>query len=271
MWKLLGRSKPEKNPERRQVFWKAFQKLWVAGTLGALFFSIARNLPDHISQATFPLIWNHPFWEYTLSVWLKYLYVAWLIAYFLVSAMDNEHPASISRPRDIFFDVVQSTASIVAAFCLGFIIAIPDLGVAAYRGPLGAIALICFLSLGLFYANARTGVNALRTIGGVLAAIGLALTYVSKDWGLWLYISLFVLQIMLWFTLLAYLRIGFDEPPIPAHVTAAEAPEKSTQSLLEQATAAATLATSHAANATQEALKAVQAAERLSQAAPPKS
>lgn len=79
LWKLLGRKSPKRKPDRRAEFLKAIQKMWLAGALGALFFSIARNLPNHLYFNI-----DNPNWELTLVIWLQYVYTVCFIAYFMI-------------------------------------------------------------------------------------------------------------------------------------------------------------------------------------------
>jgi hypothetical protein len=105
-WKLVGLQQPVKHDENRKLSKRAFQHLWVAGTLGAFFTALARNLPVHLSQMTaaYDL-------KYTLDVFVRYAYLIWLLGYFFMSALQNNR-SSTPTWRDILFDVLQSTVSL---------------------------------------------------------------------------------------------------------------------------------------------------------------
>lgn len=205
IWRLLRRNKPSKNSDRRSTAAKAFQQLWVAGTLGAFFTALARNLPLHLSQLTFA-----PDWAYTLAVLLKYGYLIWLLSYFFMSALRNEQPDANRALPDIGFDVMQSLCSLTAAYFLGFIIPTKDHGPLGYALTNLAILIIAGLSLWLFHERSRERINPIRIAGGLIAAIGIVVSlWPGFDTGHLL--GLAVLQLMLWILLYPYVRIGIDE------------------------------------------------------------
>lgn len=213
IWKFLGRKAPTKKTKRRNEFLKAIQKLWLAGALGALFFSIARNLPNHLPMINL----CNPNWEETFSIWLKYMYIVWFVAYFMVSAMDNEQVGAPHRCKDILFDLIQSTFSLIAAYFLGFVIPLnspEDNILIGYVWALVVIMVICLLSYHWFKDEARCGVNSIRICGFCLASLGLVFCGLFQESELGLYILLFFIQALLLFLLFIYLKIGFDEPPL---------------------------------------------------------
>src|SRR5712692_5259995 len=93
---------PPKNPEKRLAFQKAFQDLWVAGTLGAFFTAFARSLPVHLREIS-----RHFDTEYTIDRFVRYGYLLWLLAYFLISNLQNRQSKTLNK-WDITYDVVQS-------------------------------------------------------------------------------------------------------------------------------------------------------------------
>ncbi len=169
IWKFLDREAPAENPKRRAEFLKAIQKLWLAGALGALFFSIARNLPGHLSM----LYLCNLNLEETLSILLKYMLIVWFVAYFMISAMDNEQTGALHRCKDIVFDLIQSTSALIAAYFLGFVIPLDNPKDNGYAWALSVIMIICLLSYQCFKNEARPGVNSIRIWGAYLALIGL--------------------------------------------------------------------------------------------------
>lgn len=212
IWEFLGREAPAENQKRRSEFLKAIQKLWLAGALGALFFSIARNLPNHLCMLNL----YSPNWEETLSIWLKYMFIVWFVAYFMVSAMDNEQAGMPHRCKDIIFDLFQSTFALVAASFLGFVITLDnpeDNILKGYAWALAVIMAICLSSYCWFKDEARRGVNSIRICGFCLASYGLVFCGLFQESKLSLYVSLFIIQVLLLFLLFIYLKIGFDEPP----------------------------------------------------------
>lgn len=210
IWEFLGRKAPAENQKRRSEFLKAIQKLWLAGALGALFFSIARNLPVHL-----PMILCNPNWE-TFAILLKYMFIVWFVAYFMISAMDNEQAGMPHRDKDIIFDLFQSTSALVAAYFLGFVITLDnpeDNILKGYAWALAVIMAICLTSYHYFEDEARDGVNSIRICGFCLASYGLVFCGLFQESKLSLYISLLIIQVLLLFLLFIYLKIGFDEPP----------------------------------------------------------
>lgn len=149
---------------------RAFQSMWVAGTLGAFFTAFARNIPLHIDHAINSTSIS---WEYTADVLLRFAYAAWFLAYFFLSNLDNE--AATPDERAVAFDVVQSIASLGAIYCFGF--AVTGRGFSEEQpGPSlaaanVAVGVVCLFSV-LFYGTVTPQHNLLRLCGLAVAAIG---------------------------------------------------------------------------------------------------
>jgi len=202
-WTVLARAAPAKHEGNRGQSKKAFQQLWVAGTLGVFFTSLARNLPVHLSHAATAAY--DP--KYTLDILVRYAYLIWLLGYFFMSALRNERPGAPRTWRDMVFDVLQSLFSLTAVYFLGFIIPVKDYGSAAYAAANGAVLFICVASLSLFYSR---GNNRLRVFGAIISSIGLA----SSIWctlNTSLLCSFAVEAFLLLWLLAFYIRIGVDE------------------------------------------------------------
>lgn len=208
---VLGRKSLQSDIARRGRFVRALQQLWVAGMAGTLFFAIARKLPSDFLEFI-----HAPSADVRLVIALKYLYVGWFVAYFLVSSMDNDEENAPRRLRDLGFDMAQSFATIVATYRMGFISPQqlqeirPGMGLVAANC---VIAAICLFSCVLYHDHARDGVNKLRMVGAVFALIGGVVGYVWEPVRPALY-WMMACQLILWVVLAAYLRIGFDEAPI---------------------------------------------------------
>ena len=111
----------------------------------------------------------------------------WLLVYFFFSTFNSEQAADQTERSDIFFHVVQSVVSFVAAYYLGFIVAGTTYGLRAYFFANLAIVVICGLSLNLFHegeavffqhlSRGRRGVERdLRGAGGGVGFRGVGLT-----------------------------------------------------------------------------------------------
>src|SRR5205809_7454360 len=153
IWKLINRGKLQPDQAQRALYIKAFQKLWVAGTLGAYFTAFWHTVPDtivHLSQ-------GYPPFDDAVVIALRYCYLLWLLFYFLASATNNEHAAAGRTRWDIGFDVMQSIGGLIAAFILGFTAPWTNRGVTPYIVTNFVIFLICAVSLPLFRSSARPG------------------------------------------------------------------------------------------------------------------
>ena len=172
MWNRLDRAVP---PDARRVF----ERLWVAGTMGALFTATFRSVADHWSEAAFRN-WPSIRWQYTAILVDRYVYLLWFIGYFFVSHVKKE--GRIPSSKNLVFDMVQSVAGLFAVIALGLVA--KDLGfdAANYRQASavanGAVAVICWCSLALFYSDSdayrNDYVNKLR-LGGAVAGTAVAL------------------------------------------------------------------------------------------------
>jgi hypothetical protein len=134
------------NPE----FTRALIKMWIAGTMGAYFTFLFRNLA--LDLPTFAL--HQIDWPYTFGVWVRYAYLFWFLAYFFVSNVRHDANRAALSKWDIGFDLTQAIASFVAAFFLGFIVR-PNNDFAhststAIEVANAAIAAICLFSLVFF-------------------------------------------------------------------------------------------------------------------------
>lgn len=171
---------PKTPPQRasakqKMLAQRAFQKLWVAGTMGAFFTAFARNLPTHLSQLGWPIDLN-----YTLDIFLRYAYLLWLLSYFFVSNLKFEADI-MPDTRDLFFDVVQSVASLTAAFFLDFLVNNSEhRGILTFAWPNAAILVICFLALILFKNDPAPGKQKLRAWGCILSGVSLTIVVSSS-------------------------------------------------------------------------------------------
>ncbi len=201
-WTVLARAAPTKHEVNRRQSRKAFQQLWVAGTIGVFFTSLARNLPVHLSQTTAAYDT-----KYTLDVLVRYAYLIWLLGYFFMSALRNDRPDAPRTWRDMVFDVLESLVSLTAVYFLGFIIPVKDYGSAAYAAANGAVLFICVASLLLFHSR---GNNRLRGFGAIISLIGLAAS-ICFTLTTTLLCGFAVETFLLLWLLAFYIRIGVDE------------------------------------------------------------
>ncbi len=153
---------------KKTTAWKAFRDLWVAGTVGGFLAALMRSVPLDLSKRV-----EAPSGLFTFDLVLRYAYLLWFIAYFLLSNLRKDE----LRKWDVAFDVIQSTASFFAAFALG--IAVRGEGYQsseAFQSANGAILAICFFSLLFFgrrdYREGHHPSNLLRIGGGVTAIVG---------------------------------------------------------------------------------------------------
>jgi hypothetical protein len=187
-------------------------QLFVAGTLGALFTTVARNMPDIIRDISV-----HPQLEYTLDRCLRWLYFLWLVVYFFVSnvGLERERQAqdgSIS-PSDTKYYISQSVLALTAAYFLGFLVPNTQFEWFAYVSSNVAQAVICFLALA-WYRNDNNeqriyGINRLRLMGGITSAIAVTATVALGSRTVEL-VVLLLLQFVMWVILLQYRRIRIN-------------------------------------------------------------
>jgi hypothetical protein len=213
-WKCMGEDRPPKSDKKRTAFVKGFQKLWVAGTMGAFFTALVRNLPVHLKQRAWPCDWN-----YTIDLFVRYGYLFWLLAYFLVSTVGIDDENNQSTKWDITYDVGQSVFSLTAAFFLGFVLPDQTYKLGAYAITNGVICAICFVALWWFHdaTGATVGINRLRIVGGMISLLSLVLALsvraVIGEPQTWVFVIFAGLLLVLIFILGAYIRIRMDVGP----------------------------------------------------------
>jgi len=194
--------KREEDRKRMVAAKRAFRSMWVAGTAGAFFTALTRNLPLHFQERSLS-----PDVLYTLDRFLRYGYLLWLLTYFFTSNLENE-PDSIPEKWDIPFDVLQSACALVAAFGLGFIVPGSGFAVTSYGWAMGfangAILVICIFSMIWFRDVPPTEVNPHRITGAIISCVGLvvALAGLPRLPALLLFATL---QLALWATLYLYI------------------------------------------------------------------
>jgi hypothetical protein len=152
--------------------WKAFRDLWVAGTVGGFVAALMRSVPLDARALI-----HSPSGRFTFDLILRYVYMLWFIAYFLVSNLNKDEP----KKFDIAFDIIQSATSFAAAFALGIAVRGEgyqfDRSAEAFEFTNGAILAICLFSL-LFYLRRANwtkdkNLHGLRICGAVMAIVGL--------------------------------------------------------------------------------------------------
>jgi hypothetical protein len=165
---------------------KAFQRLWVAGTLGAFFAALARTLPGDLHQLVYEF---NP--AFALNAVLRYGYQLWLIWYFFLSNLRSQNDDPPEK-HEVPYDVVQSTCGLIAAYYLGFLVS-PNLtahpygvfhGTLAYLAPNGAICIICFLAWRLFRRK-HLELQKPRLVGAGISAASLMLVFVIRNYPWW--------------------------------------------------------------------------------------
>jgi hypothetical protein len=178
-------------------FTGVFVRMWIAGTMGAYFTFLFRNLA--LDLPTFSI---HDFdCSYTLVVWIRYAYLLWFLAYFFASNVRYERNKKNLSAWDVGFDLTQAVIGIVAAFYLGFIVRAADRGFAdstssAVEAANAGIALICIFSLICFGWRKDAGddgpkLNHLRRWGLVSSVLALAFVILagcvegSRVWARW--------------------------------------------------------------------------------------
>ncbi len=136
------------SPKQKEAAIKAFQTLWVAGTMGALFTALARTLPAHLNR----LFFGSADLPYKLDTFLRYGYLLWLLSYFVISNLRIQSDSEREK-ADVFYDMLQSVFALSAAYFLDFLVPSEHQGVTVFAWPTGAIFLICVLALLLFPEN----------------------------------------------------------------------------------------------------------------------
>jgi hypothetical protein len=210
-WQTIVGTKitPAKDTEKRKTFKKAFQQLWVAGTLGAFFAALARNIPTDVRGVTCSL----PLTDSIFDRSIRYGYVLWLLVYFFVSNLQNDKTKLLEVKKwDVIYDVVQSVLSLIALFFLGFILPDTSYKRGAYAVTNVAILTICALSLAWFGHDSVTeepGINRLRWAGVAISALSVLLAVLATfgRTALW---GFLILQLVLWALLLVFVRLRMD-------------------------------------------------------------
>ena len=207
MWRIIGVTQPTESPNNRDKARLAFQKLWVAGTLGAFFIAVAKNLPIHMAQFSLDMDF-----AYTMEVFLKYIYLLWFLCYFFISNVRNEHEESTSN-QDLIFDIIQSSLALMTAYAIGFIVPNVDIGNSAFLIANFSILAIALLSLHLYSEGAGEGVNKIRCIvAGValLSIFTIALCHLEQADKIINHTILLVLSVILWLMLWPFFFIRLD-------------------------------------------------------------
>lgn len=198
------------SPERCLRAKKEFQKLWVAGTLGAFFTAIFQTLPIHVQQL---VDYGDADVLYTMDLLLRYSFLFWLIAYFFISNLENEL-SQHQKPTDlaIAFDVIQSFGGMMSAYYLGFMRDNVQISPSsAYAIACFEILVICTLSLLWFQVGQHRHINIARRIGIALSLLSLLVVCVSEG-SLCGMLIVLALQIALWIALIWYMCLRLKYP-----------------------------------------------------------
>jgi len=155
------------DPDKKKLALKAFRDLWVAGTVGGFLAALMRSVPVDINTVI-----QGASAIQTFDLGLRYAYMLWFVAYFLVSNLNKEK----NTWTEVLFDMIQSLAAYWAAFALG--ITVHDAGLkfdssAAFLYANGAVLTISFVSLVLFGKPDRSRLDVLRVVGAVVAVAGI--------------------------------------------------------------------------------------------------
>jgi hypothetical protein len=163
--------------DKKRKALKAFRDLWVAGTVGGFLAALMRSVPLDVG-----VLAKGPDCLFTLDLVLRYAYLVWFIAYFLLSNLTDKEPDGC----DVTFDLIQSAASYAAAFALGLVVHGEGYqfgrSAKAFEFANGAILVICVVSF-VIYAirdkwEEQKKVHWLRIGGAVMAGIGI---FISKN------------------------------------------------------------------------------------------
>jgi len=189
---------------KKQTAWKAFRQMWIAGTVGGFFAALMRSVPLDLKD------WSGPAdYLYTFDLFIRYGYLLWLIGYFFVSnhLVDNK-----PERFDVFYEVLQSICSFVAAFALGFVVRNEGFpyGASAWAFDIAnaTIFVICGLALLMFW-DSDWNINLLRGIGALLALVSMWLP-TKGVMALPPLLELAVLQLGLWVLLFLYGRLRIN-------------------------------------------------------------
>jgi hypothetical protein len=170
---------------------KAFQRLWVAGTLGAFFTALARSFPVDVRRLVYSFDG-----AFALNALIRYAYMLWLIWYFFLSNLSRQ---ADEKPRkyEIAFDVIQSLGGLTAAFYLDFLVQHEPHGVRAYMAPNLVIVVICLFAAIWFPAD--TALQNPRWAGALVAFVSAAGAY-FLPYGPWCMVGVLIvpLAVLVW-------------------------------------------------------------------------
>jgi hypothetical protein len=183
---------PNLTDGRRLRGTKAFQRLWVAGTLGAFFSALARNFPVDVRQLVYSFTA-----EFALRAALRYAYLLWLIWYFFLSNMRSQADDP-PTPREIAYDVLQSIFGLGAAFYLDFLVANEHHSIRAYMAPNISIFVICVLAF-VWFGKGSTELQTARGVGAAVAGVSAIGTWFIPTDPWWVVgVLLIPLTVLLW-------------------------------------------------------------------------
>ena len=212
-WSLMDQDRPERNPTNRETFLKAVQKLWVAGTMGALFTAIVRNLPVTLAQHSEPYNWN-----YTADLFVRYAYLIWLLAYFVASNSTFDASGYKRVKGDFSYDIGQALGTLLAAYFLGFVtFEYTRYEMSAYVVTNAVICGICFIAWWWFKdeSSSTNGINRMRLFGGSVSLVSTG--FAAAVWVVcgpavpsWVFGVFAAAWALLVFALVSFIWIRFD-------------------------------------------------------------
>jgi hypothetical protein len=167
---------PTANPKAtRHVRAKqAFQRLWVAGTLGAFFTSLARTIPIDVRKLKDSFSPDE-----ALNTLLRYAYMIWLIWYFFLSNLRSQSER-LPKTNEIRYDVIQSIFALTAAFYLDFLVANEHHGINAFAFANLAIAVIC--GFAWFWFKPNTQLQPVRFLGTLVSLASALSVWILPMW-----------------------------------------------------------------------------------------
>lgn len=216
--KFTDSLKPTGDPQ----FTGVFVRMWIAGTMGAYFTFLFRNLA--LDLPTFSI--RDANCSYTLMVCIRYAYLLWFLAYFFGSNVRYERNKAGLSAWDVGFDVTQAVIGIVAAFFLGFIVRAADFAYStssAVEAANGGIALICLFSLICFGCRGDRGddgnkLNMLRGVGLVTSVLALGLliltSSVPEAFRVWVRCAAVLPGVVPFIALLLFIRIQWKSQTV---------------------------------------------------------
>lgn len=212
-WSLMDQDRPERNETNRENFRKTVQKLGVAGTMGALFTAIIRNLPVTLAQHVQPYNWN-----YTADLLMRYAYLTWLLVYFVVSNSGFDASGYKRVKGDFSYDIGQALGTLLAAYFLGFVtFEYTRYEMSAYVVTNVVICGICFVAWWWFKGQtpSTNSINRMRFFGGSVSLLSTG--FAAAVWAVWRSnVPTWVFGVfaaawaLLTFALGSFIRIRFD-------------------------------------------------------------